>query len=127
MAIVYGNQASLAVALAGNGQTTNVGDRYGPDNNVGINPALVRLVTVIGATPTCTYAIEGSADNANWWSLLYAVSATPATVVATTFVVTTATTKLLIVQPNQPYRFLRLTMSANTNVTNTIDAFFFRG
>ena len=61
----------------------------------------------------------------NWFAVPYADSATPATVVVTTFVVTTATTVHKIVQPNVPVRYLRLTYSANTNVTNTADAWVF--
>ena len=38
-----------------------------------------------------------------------------------TFALTTAGTTLKILRPNQPWRYLRLTYSANTNVTNTAD------
>lgn len=127
MAILTSNQVNLCAAQVGNGATTNVGMRGAAENGITGGPALVKVVTTIGATPTCTYLLEGSADGVNFWALQYADSATPATVVNTTFVITTATTKQLLVQPNQPYNYLRLTFSANTNVTNTVDAFFFRG
>jgi len=45
--------------------------------------------------------------------------------VVTTFVITTAITAMKIVQPNQPVRYLRVTYSANTNVTNTADVWVF--
>jgi hypothetical protein len=117
----YGDSANLSTAQTGNGASTNVADRGGA-----IGPALVRITTTIGGGPTCTYALEGSADNTNWYPVLYADSATPATVVATTFAITTATTALKIIQPNQPVRYIRVTYSANTNVTNTTDVFTFR-
>jgi hypothetical protein len=117
----YGDIGNLSTAQVGNGASTNVADRGGA-----IGPALLRVTTAIGATPTCTYAIEGSADNVNWYPVQYADSATPGTVVVTTFVITTAITALKIIQPNQPVRYLRVTYSANTNVTNTTDVFTFR-
>src|SRR5262249_15963094 len=120
-----GSSVNLANAQTGIGQTTNVAYRN-PDQDTISNPALIRIVTTVGSTPTCTYAVEGSADGVNFWSLLYADSATPATIVATTFSITSATTKLILVQATQPFTYLRLTLSSNTNVTNTIDAFLFR-
>lgn len=110
---------SLSSAQTGNGASTNVGDR------AGLGAALLKVTTTIGATPTCTYAIEGSPDGTNWFAVPYADSATPLTVVVTTFVITTATTAYKIVQPNVPVRYLRLNYSANTNVTNTIDLWVF--
>jgi len=117
----YGDIGNLSTGQTGNGASTNVADRGGA-----IGPALLRVTTAIGATPTCTYAIEGSTDNTNWYPVQYADSASPGTVVVTTFVITTAITALKIIQPNQPVRYLRVTYSANTNVTNTTDVFTFR-
>lgn len=108
---------SLAAAQTGNGPTTNVVDR-----GARLGPALLKITTTIGATPTCTYAIEGSHDGVIWFAIPYADSATPGTVSVATFVITTATTVWKYIQPNVPARFLRVNMSANTNVTNTIDA-----
>jgi hypothetical protein len=112
--------ANLSAAQAGNGPSTNVVDRGGS-----VGPALLRLVTTIGATPTCTYAVEGSNDGAAFFPVQYADSASPQTLVITTFVVTTATTVRLLIPVNLPVRFLRVTYSANTNVTNTLDAFVY--
>ena len=112
--------ANLSSAQVGNGASTNVADRGGA-----ITPALLKITTAIGATPTCTYAVEGSADGTNWISIPYADSATPTTVSVATFVITTATTVYKYIQPNVPVRFLRLTYSANTNVTNTADIWVF--
>lgn len=116
----FGNTANLSTAQTGNGASTNILDRGGSTD-----VALVKITTTIGATPTCTYAIEGSPDGTNWYSVPYADSATPTTVSVATFVITTATTAYKIVQPNVPVRYLRLTYSANTNVTNTADVWVF--
>ena len=118
------NTANLSNAQTGNGQSTNVVDRGGaPSSPPG--PVLLKITTTVGATPTCTYAIEGSPDGTSWFAVPYADSATPTTVTVATFAITTATTAWKIVQPNVPVRFLRLTYSANTNVTNTADAWVF--
>lgn len=114
------NSAQLSVAQAGNGQSTNVADRAGSTE-----AALFVITTTVGATPTCTYAIEGSADGTDWFPVAYADAATPTTVAVATFAITTATTARKILQPNQPWRFLRLTYSANTNVTNTATVWAF--
>ena len=112
--------ANLCTAQTGNGATTNIVDRGG---NVG--PALLRIVTTVGATPTCTYLVEGSADGTNWQPAVIADSTTPATNSFATFAITTATTTTKYIQANQPFRYLRMTMSANTNVTTTADVVAF--
>jgi len=112
--------ASLSAGQTGNGPSANVVDRGGS-----VGPALLRLVTTVGATPTCTYAVEGSNDGAAFFPVQYADSGSPQTLVITTFVVTTATTVRLLIPVNLPVRFLRLTYSLNTNVTNTLDAFVY--
>jgi hypothetical protein len=40
-------------------------------------------------------------------------------------VITTATTNYYILRPGHPWRYLRLTYSANTNVTTTADLWTF--
>jgi len=115
------NTANLSTAQVGNGVSTNIVDRLG-----GVNcPALLKITTTIGATPTCTYAVEGSPDGTNWFAVAIADSATPETVSVATFVITTATTVYKILRPLHPWRFLRITYSANTNVTNTADVWVF--
>jgi hypothetical protein len=114
------NTANLSAAQTGSGQSTNVVDR-----GSSTGPALVKITTTIGSTPTCTYAIEGSPDNTNWFPVAIADSATPETVSVATFVITTATTVYKILRTGHPWRFLRLTYSANTNVTNTTDVWVY--
>lgn len=123
--IAYGNQvvpnsARIAAAQAGNGASTDIVDR-----GAATGPALVSITTAVGATPTCTYAIEGSADGANWVPVAIADPATPETPSVATFAITTATTTHKLIRPGHPWRFLRVTFSANTNVTNTVDVFPF--
>jgi hypothetical protein len=108
------NVAQLSSAQTGNGQSTNVADRGGSTGT-----ALLTITTTVGATPTCTYAIEGSADGTDWFNVAYADAAAPETPSVATFAITTATTVRKILRPNHPWRELRLTYSANTNVTNT--------
>lgn len=108
----------IADAQTGNGASTHIADR-GPSHK--INGTVVQIVTAVGATPTCTYAIEVSADGTNWVAATYADISTPTTDVATTFVITTNTVARKIVKHAQTWRYVRVTMSANTNVTNTID------
>jgi hypothetical protein len=114
------DQVNLSSAQTGNGQSTNVADRGGARG-----PALLKITTTIGATPTCTYAIEGSPDGTAWFAIPYADSATPTTTSVATFVITTATTVYKLLQVDQPWRYVRLTYSANTNVTNTADVWTF--
>lgn len=114
------NSAALSTAQTGNGASTNIADR-----GSGVGPALLTIVTAVGATPTCTYAVEGSVDGSDWFAVAIADAATPETVSVATFAITTATTVRKILRPNHPWRYLRLTYSANTNVTNTASLWTF--
>jgi len=110
----YPNFVTLSTGQTGNGQSSNVADRRGT-----IGPALLTITTTVGATPTCTYAIEGSVDGVDWFAVAYADAATPETASVATFVITTAGTSRKILRRDHPWRYLRITYSANTNVTNT--------
>lgn len=115
------NSGNLSSAQTGDGASTNIIDR----GAVTERPAQLKITTTIGATPTCTYLIEGSADGSSWFPVTYADSATPTTLSFATFVITTATTVLKHLQADQPWRFLRINYSSNTNVTNTADVWIF--
>ena len=114
------NPINLCTGLTGNVPSTNIIDRGGRTGVV-----LLQIVTTVGATPTCTYLLEGSTDGTNFFAIPYADPATPGTVSVATFAITSATTTRKYLQAATPWRYLRVTMSANTNVTNTIDAWFF--
>jgi hypothetical protein len=85
------------------------------------NTIAVRITTTVGATPTATFDIQGSNDQSTWASLNFADSSTPGTVASATFTVTTATTLVKFVQQAQRFRYLRVNVTSNTNVTFTID------
>lgn len=114
--------ATIANAQTGNGATTDFVD-FATNPLVSLGYSVVQITTTVGATPTCTYAIEGSIDGSTWYALSYADIATPGTAAVTTFTATTATTTRKVIQPNVPARFLRVTFSANTNVTNTVQVY----
>lgn len=121
LAAALPNTANLSTGQTGNGVSTNVADR----GDRFASPALLTIVTTVGATPTCTYAVEASADGVTWWAAPIADPSAPETVSVATFAVTTATTTVKILRPNHPWRFLRVTYSANTNVTNTADLWIY--
>jgi hypothetical protein len=112
------DKAGLATGQAGAGVTANVLDRG--DTQGG--PATVTITTTAGATPTATYQIEGSLDNSSWSPLSTADSATPTNFSTATFTITSSTTVTRIVNPSSAWRYLRVTVSAVTNVSSTIDA-----
>lgn len=118
-----GNAANLATGQAGNGATTNVVQRrfdLSPNR-----PALLRIITTAGATPTCTYQVEGSPDGTSFFPLATYDATAAASASGATFTITSSTTVWRVVGPDLPWTFLRVTMSANTNITNTIDAFVY--
>jgi hypothetical protein len=108
--------ANLSNAQTGNGASTNIVDR-----GTSTGPGLLRIVTTVGATPTCTYLVEGSVNGTDWTPAPIADPAQPETVSVATFAITTAGTTLKYLRPFHAWRYLRVTMSANTNVTSTID------
>lgn len=114
------NKADLSAAQTGDGASTNIVDRGGATG-----PALLTITTTVGATPTCTYAVEGSADGSDWFPVAFADAATPETMSVATFAITTATTVRKILRADHPWRYLRVTYSANTNVTNTTNVWIF--
>lgn len=112
---------TIASAQTGNGATTDVADR-GTSHKVG--GTMVRVIAAAGATPTCTYQIEVSADGSTWANATYADVSTPTTDVTSTFVITTDSVVRKILKHPTVWRYVRVTFSANTNVTNTVDIVF---
>jgi hypothetical protein len=119
MAIVaYPGQ--LQNAQTGNADSTNTIQRSGGDQN--LRPAVLRIVSTIGATPTVTVNIVGSADNVTFWNVPYSsLGAAPGDWSKAALVITTATTGLYMLMPGQAWTFLKLVMTLNTNVTLTSD------
>ena len=107
--------ANLGTGQTGNTSTTNIADRGGDRG-----PAVVRITSTVGATPTVTVAIEGSMDAAAWYPVAY--SDTPISALSvSTFTITTAGVTRKFLPTGHAWRFLRVTYSANTNVTLTTD------
>lgn len=120
---VAASLVNLSTAQTGNAASTNVADR-------GLSTAasaLLKVVSTVGATPTVTVAIQGSADGSNWFGIPYSLVATPSTFVVTAITITTATTNLYILQANIPVQYIRLNYTANTNVTLTADLYLYEG
>ncbi|MFJ3282451.1 hypothetical protein [Streptomyces halstedii] len=117
----FPNSAHLSVAQEGDGVSTHVVDRGAATER----PALLTITTTVGETPTCTYQIEGSADGAVWWPAAYAEAETPETPTTAPFGITEAGDFVYLLRPGHPWRYLRLTYSANTAVTNTAGVVIF--
>lgn len=109
---------NLSTAQTGNADSTNTMDR---GNMRGA--ALLKIVSTIGATPTVTVNILGSMDNVNFFNVAYALAATPETTVVAAITITTATTNYYILRPFHPWRYLKINMGSNTNVTLTVDGY----
>jgi hypothetical protein len=111
----------LSVGQTGNGVSTNIADRGSSHK---INGTVVRIISGCGATPTCTYQLEVSVDGTNWVNATWADSATPTSDSTATFASTTDSSVKKIIKHTQNWRYVRVTMSANTNVTNWIDVLY---
>lgn len=121
-----GGGTNLSAAQTGTGVSTNIVQRRS-DSNM-LRPALLRIVTTVGATPTCTYLVEGSPDGTSWYPLPsqdVTAAGAPGTLTSATFTITTATTTWRLLPVDSPWTYLRITYSANTNVTNTTDVFVY--
>lgn len=121
-----GGGTNLSAAQTGTGVSTNLVQRRS-DSNM-LRPALLRIVTTVGATPTCTYLVEGSPDGTSWYPLPsqdVTAAGAPGTLTSATFTITTATTTWRLLPVDSPWTYLRITYSANTNVTNTTDVFVY--
>lgn len=117
MAVLKATESSvLSTAQTGNGDSTNVIDR-GTDR-MG-KPGAIVITTTVGATPTVTVNIQGSADGTAFYNIPYALVATPSTFTVAAITITTATTTTYLLQVDQAWRYVKLVYSANTNVTIT--------
>jgi hypothetical protein len=119
MAVINSNIVELSVAQTGTGDSTNIAAARSRQGKSG---AIV-ITSTIGATPTVTVNIQGSADGSNWFNIPYALVATPSTFVLTAITITTAVTTTYLLQVDQPWVYVKLAYSANTNVTLTATAY----
>lgn len=109
---------NLQTGQTGSADSTNVIQRSGESTR----PPILRIVSTIGATPTVTVNIMGSVDGTNFYNVAYSpLAAIAGAYTAAALVITTAVTALYALAPGQTWNFLKLVMSANTNVTLTSD------
>jgi hypothetical protein len=114
---------SLQAGQTGNADSTNtIQDTKASFVDTG-RPATIRIVSTIGATPTCTVQILGSVDGVTFAKVPYALSGTPTVYTTADITITTATTVYYRLQPGRSEQFYKLNMAANTNVTLTSDYF----
>jgi len=110
----------------GNLQTAQTGNADSPntiiDGDQG-RASAIRITSTVGATPTVTVNIQGSIDGTTFYNIPYALVAAPSTFVLTAITITTAVTTFYLLQPTQSWNYVKLVMSANTNVTLTSDYF----
>lgn len=109
---------NLCTALTGNVDSTNTI----LDQDTG-KPSAIRITSTIGATPTVTVNIRGSVDGTTFFNIPYALVAAPSTFVVTAITITTAVTTFYLLQPDQAWNYVKIVLSANTNVTLTADYF----
>jgi hypothetical protein len=119
MAVIKSNVVDLSVTQTGNADSTNTASAAA---RLGM-PGGVVITSTVGATPTVTVNILGSCDGTNFFNIPYALVATPSTFVVTAITITTAVTTTYLLQANQPWVYLKLNYSANTNVTLTSTAY----
>jgi hypothetical protein len=119
MALVnsHGDGAVLQSAQTGNADSTNTALRETAGGAGGIV-----VTSTVGGGPTVTVNLLGSVDGVNFFNVPYALVATPSTFVVAAITITTAVTTTYLFQSGQPWRYLKLNMSANTNVTLTTTA-----
>jgi hypothetical protein len=112
----------LYTAFASTGDSA-VAAAYATGGVARTNPGAVVVSNTAGATPTFTFTIQGSADGTNFFAIPYALVATPSTFVLTAITTTTTNAITYLLQPNQPWNYLKLNISANTNETVTAVAY----
>jgi len=117
-----GSKTSLGVAQTGNVATTNVACRIDDRNAAFLGRALIAVTTTIGATPTVTMTASVSMDGVNFTNINTTDIAGTS---AATFVITTATTTYRYIPDTFPWLYIKLTSTANTNVTFTTDVYCF--
>jgi len=93
------------------------------DRGVSTGGGAVVITSTIGTAPCTTKVdIQGSADGTNWFNVPYALVATPRTFVVTQLTITTAVATTYLLQELVFWRYLRLAVSSNTNVSLSLAA-----
>jgi len=93
------------------------------DRGVSTGGGAVVITSTIGTAPCTTKVdIQGSADGTTWFNIPYALVATPRTFVLTQLTITTAVATTYLLQELVFWRYLRLAVTLNTNVTLALAA-----
>jgi hypothetical protein len=111
---------NLQTAQGGSADSTNTIQRAGGEVN--LRQMILRITSAFATTPTVTVKIRGSIDGTTFFDVPYSpLAAAPGAWTTAALVITTAATALYALMPGQAWTFLKLVMSANTNVTLTSD------
>lgn len=93
------------------------------DRGASTGGGAIVITSTIGTAPCTTKVdIQGSADGINWFNIPYALVATPRTFVLTQLTITTAVATTYLLQELVFWRYLRLAVTNNTNVTLALAA-----
>ncbi|HEY6019306.1 MAG TPA: hypothetical protein VIY48_05195 [Candidatus Paceibacterota bacterium] len=101
------------------GNNTHAGVNVNPSDRIGI----AFVIEAVGATPTVTFAINGSQDGVNWVTAAIVAAATPGTVATTSGALTTVGQFHFFLPDPTFYKYLRVVSSANTNVTYRVEQY----
>lgn len=109
---------NLQTAQTGNADSTNTVQRP----YEAMRQMVLRIVSTVGATPTVTVNIKGSVDGTTFYNIPYINMATAGDGYTTAaLTITTAVTSHYLLMKGQSWNFIKLVMTANTNVTLTSD------
>lgn len=104
--------------LANKGSTGNVTSAALLANPDAEEMAVQFVVEAAGATPTVTWKVQGSLDGVNYVDVSYITPATSVAAVAAKTLTAVGVDIIFLDQPaTRQYKFLRLVVSANTNIT----------
>ena len=118
-----GGVAVLAAAQAvpnGAGPTDSTNTAVRSGGRATLNPAAVVITNTAGGTPAITVNIQGSVDGVNFFNIPYALVGSPSTFTQAAISLTTTATNAYLLQPNQPWRFLKLVFSTTTSPAASI-------
>lgn len=111
---------NLQTGQSGNADSTNTVQRQGGESN--LRQQVLRINATAGATPTVTVQILGSVDGTTFVKVPYSpLAAVTGDWVTTNLTLTSTAITYYVLAAGQPWIFLKLNMSANTNMTLTSD------
>lgn len=81
------------------------------------------VVENAGATPTVTFKFQGSLDGTNWYDMAYITDANDTTSTTTKTVTAQGASVMFLDNPvARKYKFARVVVSSNTNITYRAEA-----